>query len=82
MKSPVHHIPAADFETLYLQLREKEGRVYPDEHVALLPDVSTTHPHYKEWLVRQESSQKLLRWLKKKKKPLDILEIGCGNGWL
>ena len=82
MTSLVHHNSPEIFETLYIQLREKEGRVYPDEQVAVLPDISPTHPHYKEWLMRKESSQKLLSWLKKKKKPLDILEIGCGNGWL
>ena len=82
MNNLVHHIPTADFETLYIKLREKEGRVYPDEQVAVLPDISNTHPHYKEWLIRKKSSQKLLRWLRKRKKPVDILEIGCGNGWL
>ena len=82
MNSPAHHIATANFETLYTQLREKEGRVYADEQVALLPDISTSHPHFKEWLIRKESSQKLLRWLRKKSKPIDILEIGCGNGWL
>ena len=76
------HITQADFETLYIQLREKEGRIYPDDEVAKLPAIPRTHPHYKEWLIRKESSQKLLNRLKKKKKPLDILEIGCGNGWL
>ena len=77
-----HHSAAADFETLYIELREKEGRIYSDEQVALLPNISDTHAHYNEWVIRKDSSQKLLRWLKKKKKPIDILEIGCGNGWL
>lgn len=82
MNSLRQHTRPVDFETLYIQLREKEGRVYPDEEVAQLPLVSPTHAHYNEWLMRKASSQRLIRWLKKKKKPLDILEIGCGNGWL
>ena len=82
MNSLGQHITPVDFESLYIQLREKEGRIYPDEEVAQLPVTSSTHPHYKEWLIRKESSQKLVSWLKKKKKPLDMLEIGCGNGWL
>src|SRR4030095_5728822 len=82
MVKVVHHSGAADFETLYIELREKEGRVYSDEQVALLPNIPDTHAHYTEWMIRKDSSQKLLRWLKKKKKPIDILEIGCGNGWL
>ena len=82
MVKVVHHSGAADFENLYIELREKEGRIYSDEQVALLPDIPGTHAHYTEWMIRKESSQKLLRWLKKKKKSIDILEIGCGNGWL
>ena len=61
-----HHSAAADFETLYIELREKEGRIYSDEQVALLPNISDTHAHYNEWVIRKDSSQKLLRWLKKK----------------
>jgi len=71
-----------DFETIYTQLRQKERRIYTDEEVAQLPSISPTHIHFKEWLVRKHSSQKLVTYLKRKKKLLDILEIGCGNGWL
>jgi len=70
------------FETIYTRLRQKERRVYTDEEVAQLPSISPKHVHFKEWLVRKKSSQKLVAWLKRQKKPLDILEIGCGNGWL
>ncbi len=76
------HIIPGDFETIYIQLRQKEGRIYTDEEVAQLPSIPPGHIHYKEWLIRKESSQKLIDRLKKKKKALDILEIGCGNGWL
>jgi ubiquinone/menaquinone biosynthesis C-methylase UbiE len=76
------HTATVDFESLYIKLRESEGRIYSDEQVASFPNITDTHPHYKEWVIRKESSQKLLRWLKKKKKHVDILEIGCGNGWL
>lgn len=71
-----------DFETLYLRLRDQERRVYSDEEVAQLPVIANTHPHYKEWQVRNESSQKLINYLQKRKQPNDILEVGCGNGWL
>ncbi len=76
------HIVPGDFETLYLRLRQQEGRIYTDEELAQLPGIANTHPHYKEWRIRKDSSQKLVDHLKKKNKPLDILEIGCGNGWL
>jgi len=71
-----------DFETLYLRLRDQERRIYSDEEVAQLPVIAITHPHYKEWQIRNESSRKLINYLQKRKHPNDILEIGCGNGWL
>jgi ubiquinone/menaquinone biosynthesis C-methylase UbiE len=76
------HIVKRDFEMIYTQLRQKEQRVYTNEEVARLPSISPGHIHYKEWLLRKESSQKLVAYLKRKKKALDIMEIGCGNGWL
>jgi ubiquinone/menaquinone biosynthesis C-methylase UbiE len=76
------HIIPGDFETLYLQLREKEGRVYTDEEVEALPEIAEAHPHYGEWQMRNQSSRKLISYLQKKQQPLKILEVGCGNGWL
>jgi len=70
------------FEALYITMRDKEGRIYPDGVVKLLPEVPATHPHYAEWMVRKRSSLRLIRYLAAKKRPLRILEIGCGNGWL
>src|SRR6185503_17845788 len=77
-----HTIIAREFEKLYTQLRQREGRIYTDTEVSNLPEIRSSHPHYKEWQIRKESSQKLIDHLKKRKQPLDILEIGCGNGWL
>jgi ubiquinone/menaquinone biosynthesis C-methylase UbiE len=79
--SAVHTI-SGDFEKLYIQLREKEGRVYTNEEVATLPEIAEAHPHYSEWQLRKQSCQKLISYLQKKQQPLKILEIGCGNGWL
>ena len=78
----VYDIETENFETLYIQLREKEGRIYSDEEVMRLPDISVAHQHYKEWQLRKQSLQRLIEHLKNKKSPLEILEIGCGNGWL
>lgn len=73
---------AEDFESLYIRLREKEGRIYTDDQVGELPSIDKTHPHFKEWQLRKDSAQKLVAYLQKQKKMLNILEIGCGNGWL
>jgi ubiquinone/menaquinone biosynthesis C-methylase UbiE len=71
-----------DFEQLYLAVREYEGRVYTDAEIARLPEVDTSHKYYNEWQVRKHSADRLVSYLEKKKKPLKILEVGCGNGWL
>ncbi len=70
------------FEKLYMQLRKKEGRLYTDEEVRNLPQIAATHPYFKEWQLRKRSCDRLLKYLDQKNKPLHILEIGCGNGWL
>lgn len=82
MTGSIQHTAGGDFEARYIQLRLQEGRVYTDEEVSQLPRIASTHPHYKEWQVREDSSQKLIDHLKKRNKPATILEIGCGNGWL
>jgi protein-L-isoaspartate O-methyltransferase len=40
------------------------------------------HRHYHEWQIRKASSNRLVKYLAKKQKILEILEVGCGNGWL
>src|SRR4051794_32682807 len=89
MKAATHQLQsnsslAADrqFGELYFTLRSREKRIYTDEEVSLLPFTNKTHRYHREWRLRNFSSQRLLRFLKKKKKPMDVLEIGCGNGWL
>lgn len=70
------------FEDAYVKLREKENRLYPDEDVRALPEVPSTNFYAQEWALRKRSSQRLISCLKRKKRALKILEIGCGNGWL
>ncbi len=70
------------FEKAYIRLRAKENRLYTDDELNQLPDVPATHIHYQEWLIRKLSAEKLLTYLNTKNRPLRILEIGCGNGWL
>jgi 2-polyprenyl-3-methyl-5-hydroxy-6-metoxy-1,4-benzoquinol methylase len=70
------------FEKAYAILRQKEKRTYSDAQVSILPEIDPGHVHYKEWEIRKESCTRLITYLKKKKKALKILEIGCGNGWL
>jgi ubiquinone/menaquinone biosynthesis C-methylase UbiE len=73
--------PNGEFEILYLSLREKENRLYPNEIVKNLPEIPPQHPLRKEWISRKFTLHKLLPYLNEKKAP-NILEVGCGNGWL
>ena len=70
------------FGDLYIDVRTREKRVLTDCQVMFLPDIEPTHIHYKEWQVRKRSAKRLIDYLKGKNKSLNILEIGCGNGWL
>jgi ubiquinone/menaquinone biosynthesis C-methylase UbiE len=71
-----------EFESLYIASRKKENRVYTDEQVLQLPDIESSHIHYSEWETRSRSAKRLIKYLENKNKPLNILEVGCGNGWL
>ncbi|NEU07713.1 methyltransferase domain-containing protein [Flavihumibacter sp. R14] len=70
------------FENIYIATRRKERRVYSDDEVRVLPQISSKHEHYREWKIRSQSERRLVHYLKEKQKPLNILEVGCGNGWL
>lgn len=70
------------FEKTYITTRSLENRVYTDDELMNLPDIAEGHTHYKEWKARKWSGKHLGRYLAKKKRSLEILEIGCGNGWL
>jgi 2-polyprenyl-3-methyl-5-hydroxy-6-metoxy-1,4-benzoquinol methylase len=70
-----------EFEKNYLNLREREGRVYSDDVVRQLPKIVSTHPLNYEWRVRRRSTDKLCTYIGNSKAET-ILEVGCGNGWL
>lgn len=70
------------FNEQYIAVRKKEQRIYRDEEVRKLPLISEQHPHFKEWQARKHSSDRLFKYISHLKTPPDILEVGCGNGWL
>ena len=77
-------LPAGEneFEKIYISLRKKEGRILNEDLIAKLPIVPAGHPLYKEWKIRKRSSRKLLYHIRKSPQLSNILEVGCGNGWL
>jgi 2-polyprenyl-3-methyl-5-hydroxy-6-metoxy-1,4-benzoquinol methylase len=70
------------FERQYHNVRLTEQRIYSNEEIAMLPEISPSHIHYAEWNIRKKSCDRLVQFLTKKNKKLNILEAGCGNGWL
>lgn len=70
------------FEKKYIAIRSMENRIYTDAELMYLPEIHPAHPHYGEWQIRKRTGIRLMRYLGAKHKPLRILEVGCGNGWL
>ena len=69
------------FSSVYLDVRKKEHRILTDEDVKKLPLMVSSNPNHSEWKLRQKSSQRFIDYLKTKPEKLQILDIGCGNGW-
>src|ERR1700744_557605 len=69
------------FEKKYIVIRTLENRLCTDDELVKLPDIPAEHPHYKEWQIRKRSARALIRHLSRRK-TMEILEIGCGNGSL
>ncbi len=67
---------------IYSRVREKDGRLYSDDVVGRLPDLPGAHPLRTEWRARAASAARLCAHLAQLSRPLTILELGCGNGWL
>jgi len=69
------------FESAYLNIRNKEGRLLSDDLVRSLPNIPKNHALYIEWMKRNFTFKNLTNHLISM--PLkNILDIGCGNGWL
>lgn len=71
-----------EFEKKYIELRDKEHRLYPDEVVAQLPVIDRDNPQREEWAIRANSLQKIIRHLSRLPSRENLLDVGCGNGWL
>jgi len=70
------------FEDRYLKLREQEQRIYEKEALRNLPEVPPYSPYFQEWKIRGKSAENVASYLNTRPNVTNILEIGCGNGWL
>ncbi len=73
--------PPTDFEQVYAAVRASEGRLLNDDAVARLPEGARL-TQAAEWRVRALGCARLIDALREAGRPLRILEVGCGNGWL
>ena len=64
------------FSDIYIAVRDKEQRVLTDNDVALLPYIKRN-----EWEFRIKSTERFINYISSKNEALNILDIGCGNGW-
>lgn len=71
----------AGFESAYIDVRKREGRLLDDKDVLSLPEADRKNPLWNEWSLRSQSAKALLAELECKPNALTILDIGCGNGW-
>ncbi len=72
-----------EFSKIYISLREKEQRVYNNTVVKNLPNFNEKNPLLEhEWTLRKISSIKLKEYFFASFPNAQILEVGCGNGWL
>lgn len=69
------------FSGLYLKVRGHENRVLTDDQLKQLPYATTDNFNWKEWQRRQKSAMRFVDYLNRKNSPLQILDLGCGNGW-
>lgn len=68
-------------EQCYLEARRREGRILSDEAVKNLPKPPLHSPLSKEWALRARSFERFRAYLSANR-PLRILDLGCGNGWM
>ncbi len=71
----------ADFEAQYSHLREQEGRILSPDEIRRLPVTDSDQPFHREWEMRRNTIANFLTYLQKKKGPLSVLDLGCGNGF-
>ena len=66
----------ASLSKYYLAVRKKEHRILTDAEVRKLPYIQRD-----EWAFRVKPTERFVNYITSKKSGLQILTIGCGNGW-
>ena len=71
-------------EKAYVTSRKREGWFYDDENVRQLPFSGFAKEHAKIWGWRQHSIRRLVAHVREVfgNRPISVLDVGCGNGWM
>ena len=70
------------FVPAYLRARVREQRLLSDDRVRVLPYLPRRDPRAGEWRLRADTARRMTRYLAGIDRPIDVWELGCGNGWL
>jgi ubiquinone/menaquinone biosynthesis C-methylase UbiE len=70
-----------ELEANFNNLKKRERRNYSADEIRLLPFASPKNPHKEEWNLRAKSFMRFRTHLSRKRGLLQILDLGCGNGW-
>ena len=73
--------PSSPASSLYAAVRASERRLLSDDQVRALPHGKDLW-NAREWSIRARSMVRLKKALKSQGSGLQVLEVGCGNGWL
>jgi ubiquinone/menaquinone biosynthesis C-methylase UbiE len=76
------HPDLREREKIYIEVRKKEQRLYADDAVKRFPAIDKKHILVNEWRIRADSYYRLEKYITDKNKELEILDLGCGNGWM
>lgn len=70
------------YEKIILKIRKLENKIYNDDEVKLLPFASRLNPQKNEWELKAKSFLRFKAYLSQRSSGLNILDLGCGTGWL
>lgn len=87
---PIHYLSSPETyrekERCYLDVRQREGRIWADEDLKSLPKVSKSSAYAREWQWRERTLARFQAYVQQKLghsgHPARLLDLGCGNGWM
>ena len=76
----LNHIDTS-FETIYLNIKAIEKKVFTDYELSNLPYTDEYMPNQDYWALKEKSALNFMDYLDNKRTPLQILVVGTDGGW-